>query len=490
MTAPRAALPALLAAVLTGCGTDLPEGTTEFTVGRTTVRTDSVLDDIGVVWWVADSSRVPARGPARRWYNALVTRSRDTAFAAARELGAVPVSTLLETWSAPGTPDTVCGYVAPGDRRCFTGNDELRRRITSFFTVAAAYGPRLRELALMEIDAASRRRDLADVYLALTRSRSLDSSVIAYVGYPDLRFNVTLARTFTTGNTTPHVDPARPRGPERRMYLTPDLVFPTRSYRSPTYVWLMLVHQFSHEAVRRLFEERPELLSRGFHLREALELEVARSGYAGGLWDQVLGEHLARALTIRILAQAAPTLTWAARTESLNQNMPLVAWLEDILQRYESARDTYPDLSSFAPRLGEFLETIPLDTCRGAATPGLVLVAAGRHRATVGYISPSSPFRNRNLLIGDTINTIDGDSVAASELLLPTRQLALKWSQHLPAELGVIGILRGGREYAISIPIIWQPRHAVRSPYQRRDAALEPGGEIPICRWIRTAVRR
>ncbi|HWO88524.1 MAG TPA: DUF4932 domain-containing protein [Gemmatimonadales bacterium] len=486
----RHALAALTLAALLGCGTDLPEGTTSFTVGRTTVRTDSLLDDVGAIWWVGDSTRVPARGPVRRWYQALAARSGDSVFQLVRRLGAVPVNVLLQTWAERNAPDTLCGFVAPGERRCFTGNDALRREVVAFFEAAAAYAPQLRSLALEELDAASRRRDLADVYLALTRTRSLDSSVLDYVGYPELQFDITLARAFSTGNTTPHVDPARPRGTPRRMFLTPDQVYPTRSYRSPTYVWLMLVHQMSHEAVRRLFTDRPELLSHGFHLRAALELEIARSGYAGAFWDDILSEQLARALTIRILARAAPTLTWAARTEALNQNMPLVPWLEDILSQYESDRQRYPNLSSFAPELGAFLDTIPLDTCRGAPTPGVVLVAAGRHRATVGWIAPSSPFLREGLLVGDTVNTIDGDSVAAADLLLPTRQMALKWSQHLPAELGILGIRRRGRNYAISIPINWENRQAVRVASQARSAVRGPGEEVPICRWIRSAVRR
>jgi hypothetical protein len=487
----RRALVAALCGVAAACGAELPRDTTHFTVGRTVVRTDATLDLAGVVFSIADTATVPARGPVRHWLEALRPLRADTPLVLARALGAAPVSIVLETFAAGEQPDSACGDVAPGRRLCLTGNDAVRRDVAAFLAAVARAAPALTAVPLDDVSEAARLRDLSDVYTALTRGKALDSAVSAYSGYADLSFDVTLARTLETGNTAPGVDPARPSASRGRIFLPPDPVFPVRSYRSPSYVWLVLIHQMSHEAVRRLFEERPELLAHGFHLREAAEPEMARVGYAGLFWDEILGEQLARALTVRILRATSPTVTWAARADALNQGMALVPWLEDVLARYESQRDRYPTLAAFAPDLAAALDTIPLDTCRGAPSPRVGLAGVERHRAVVRWLADDSPFRAARLLEGDTVLTIDGDSVAGNELLLPTRQLNLKWSQHLPFELGTMTIRRRGRSYGVSVPINWIPRRAVRIASQARSAVQAPGDTVPpICRWITRARRR
>lgn len=476
----------LLAVAVAACSADLPPGTTEFTVGRTVVRTDSMLDVAGVVFSIADTSLVPPRGPVRHWLDALRPQSGDTALVRARELGAAPISAILETWVAPGTPDSACGAVAPGRWLCLTGNAPVQRELRRFLDAArGAYG-RLAPLDLDNIHTDARLRDLADVYTALTLGKALDSAVIAYTGYPDLQFDVVLARTLYPTNLTPGLDPARPRGARRTIFVVPDPTFPVRSYRSPNYIWLTLVHQMTHEAVRRLFAERPELLEHGFHLREAAEPEMAVMGYAGVFWDEILGEQLARAITVRIMRATNPTATWAARAEAMNQRMTLVPWFEDALERYEARRDSYPTLAAFAPHFAAALDSIPLDTCRGTPSPQVALAGVALHRAVVAWLGEGSPFRAQRLQVGDTVLTLDGDSVAASELLLPTRQLNVKWAQHLPAELGMMTIRRGGRTYGVQVPIAWVPREAVRVAAMARDTS----GTVPICRWITRAVRR
>jgi hypothetical protein len=334
----RTLVPAALTALLAGCGTDLPPGTTSFTVGRTTVRTDSALDYVGVLWRLADTAQVPPRGPVRRWLHAMQTQLGDTAFAVARAAGALPVSTLLETWADPERVDSVCGLVAPGTRRCFTGNAAVRAAVRDLIAAGLAFSTTVRAADLELLDEASRRRDLADVYVALTTAKSLDSAVAAYSGYPDLTFDVTLARTAATVGTTAPIDPARAVGRPPRIFLSPDQVYPTRAFRSPSYIWLALGHQMAHAVVRRLFDERPDLLDHGWHLRPAVESEVARVGYTAVFWNEALEEQLARAVTIRILQATSPTITWAARAEALNTAMALVPWLEDRLAIYESDR--------------------------------------------------------------------------------------------------------------------------------------------------------
>ncbi len=475
---------------LTACGSPLPEGATSFTVGRTTVRTDSLLDVAGVVFSTADTSQVPPRGPVRHWLEALTGHRADEAYRRAADLGSAPMSTPLEVWATRGSADSVCGLVAPGRRVCLGGNHAVRRQTEAFLDAAAGAAARLGALGLDGVSAAARRRDLADVRTALTGSRALDSAVAAYAGDPDLAFDVTLARTFAISGTTPSVDPTRSGLPGGRIFLPPDNVFPQRSYRSPNYVWLVLAHQMSHEVVRRLFAERPELLRHGFGLRAAIEPEMTRVGYAGLFWDEILEEQLARAVTVRILRATNPTATWAARADALNQGMALVPWFEDVLARYEQRRDSFPTLGAFAPHLAAALDSIPLDSCRGARSPGVALAGVARHRAVVAWMADDSPFRARRLEVGDTVLTIDGDSVAASSLQLPTRQLNLKWAQHLPAELGMMAIRRGGRGYGVSVPIEWQPRLAVRIASQAPGAARTSPDTLPICRWITRARRR
>ncbi len=483
----------LLSQALAGCGTDLPPGTTSFTVGRTTVRTDSALEYVAVLWRLSDTALVPPRGPVRHWLQAMQPRLGDSAFALARRAGPLPVSALLETWAAPERVDSACGLVAPGERRCFTGNAAMQAGVRDLLAAATAYTPSLRAAGLEGLDEKRRRRDLADVYVALTTGRNLDSTVAAYSGWSDLAFDVTLARTAATVSTTPMLDPARPVGDPARLFLAPDQVFPTRSYRSPSYVWLALGHQMAHAVARRLFAERPDLLQHGWHLRPALESEVARVGYTAVFWDDALEEQLARALTIRILGSANPTVTWAARAEALNTAMALVPWLEDQLEAYEADRATYPTLAAFAPVLAAALDAIPTDRCRAAQSPGVALVGVAKHRAVVGWVDPVSPFAAGGLRAGDTVVSIAEDSVSAGSLLLPTRQLVLKWAQHLPFELSYVGIRRRGRTYAIDAPVVWGPRLEVRVASQARSAVAVPDSlpadSLPICRWVTRARR-
>lgn len=480
--------PALLTAFLlfsAGCGSDLPPGTESFTVGRTLVRTDSLLDMVGVVYRMADTASVPPRGPVRHWLQSLSLALDDPAIQAARAPGLMPISLILETWVQPDRPDTACGWIAPGEQRCFTGNDAVRRQVRDFLDAVPSFQPRT--VGLEGLGAADRRRDLADVYVALTKGKSLDSAVMAYSGYQDLQFDVTLARTLTTGNTTAALDPARPYGPSPRIFLTPDLVHNTRSYRSPDYIWLALSHQMVHEVVRRMFVEHPELLRHGFPLRDAVSPEMNRLGYTGLFWDESLGEQLARAITIRILAVSSPSITWAARSQALTAGTTMVPWLEDALMRYEQARERYPTLGDFADQLAIALDSIPTDACRASDVPGVALIGVARHRAVVGWMSERSPFRAKRLLVGDTVLAIDGDSASAAGLLTPTRQVNFAWARHLPYELGILDIRRRGQDYAVQAPINYVERRQVRIASQARVAASDT---LPICRWVTRARRR
>jgi hypothetical protein len=493
------------------------------------VRADSALDLVGLVFYLADTSRVPPRGPFRTWLRALSTELSDTAFALARAIGPTPVNLILETWDGGERPDSACGTLLDGGRLCVSGNAPIKAAVRRFIGAALAFAPRSAPALIEGLDAEARRRDLSDVYVALTRSRALDSAVIAYTGYQDLSFEVVLARTFPTALHSPAVDAAEPRGPDWRIYLAPDPVFPARSYRSPNYVWLALGHQMAHAAVRRLFAERPELVSGTLGLLAAVQPEMARSGYASLFWEEALAEQLVRAITVRVMARASPTVTWAARSEGLNANMALVPWLEDALVRYEEGREGgekgergekgeegeggergegggYRTLSDFAGELAEALRGVPLDSCRAAPSPGVGLVGVAKSRAVVAWLARESPFRERGLMVGDTVLVIDEDSVSGGGLLLPTRQLHLAWAQHLPFELGMLTIRRGGggREYGINVPIGWRRVAAVRVASQSRQAAGGAAGagaaggaggaggaaaEPPICRWVTRAVR-
>ncbi len=479
---PHSCLWPLAAFVVAGCGSSLPRGTTQTTVGHTTVHTDSILDLIGVVYRLADTAKVPPRGPARHWLEELALHLNDSAFQAARAPGPMPVSLVLETYAQADHPDTTCGWIAPELHKCFTGDEAVKAQVRNFLRVAPSIAPLTANLDMLREQ--DRRQDLADVKTALTSSKSLDSAVSAYSGY-DLSFDVTLARTLPTLNTSSPVDPARALGNPPRIFLTPDAVFPDRSYRQPTYIWMFLGHQMMHQVVRRLFTEHPELLSHGFALRNAAAPEMARLGYDGIFWDEVLGEQLARTLSIRMMQLAMPTITWAVRNEALTAGMAMVPWLEDALMRYERNRARYHTLSDFAGELAKAIDSIPTDPCKAAASPGVALVGVSRHRAVVGWMADNSPFKAKRLLQGDTVVAIDGDSVSAGGLLTPTRQVNLAWAQHLPYELGILDIRRGGNNYSVQVPINWVNQVQVRIASQRRVAT----DSVPICRWVTRAKR-
>ncbi len=124
----------------------------------------------------------------------------------------------------------------------------------------------------------------------------------------------------------------------------------------------------------------------------------------------------------------------------MGANMALVPWLEDALATYEKNRANYPTLSDFAGELTGAIAAIPVDSCRAATSPDVALVGISRDRAVVGWIGDHSPFKARGLLVGDTVVAIDGDSVSAGGMMVPTRQLYLDFSQHLPAELATLTI--------------------------------------------------
>jgi hypothetical protein len=471
------------------CTSQLPRGTASFTVGRTTVRVDSTLDVTGLVLRLADTTDFPTVGPLLHWQLALSTEQHDSAFALAKALGPTPVGPVLTAWAASDAADSACGWLAAGVHRCLGGNTGQKRAVNAFLAAARAFVPRAAPLALGGMSAASRLQDLSDVYAALADSRSLDSIIAAYTGFGDQTYDVVLARTFWP-RYEPPVDPARwEPALGNRVFLVPDPTFPERAYRSPGYVWLALGHQMAHAAVRRLFAEHPEVLERSVQLRATVEGDMALKGYSPAFWDEELGEQLARAVTVRALFNARPTLTWAARTEALSLNMALVPWIEDALGRYEKDRARYPTLSAFAGELAAALAAVPFDSCRAAPSPGVTLVGVERSRAVVAWLADDSPFRARGLAVGDTVLTIDGDSVSGGDLLVPTRQLYKEFSQHLPAELATLDVRRGGRSYHLEIPIGWVARATARVASQSRSVNQRVKGELSICTWVRRAVR-
>ncbi len=478
-------LAAVLALALAACTSELPPGTTTFTLGRTTVRVDSTLDLVGLVLRLSDTADIPPIGPLRKWDVALGTERGDSAFALARALGPTPVGPILAGYAAPDAPDTACGWVAPGVHRCFGGDAPQKRAVSRFIAAARAFAPRAAPLAFEGMDAEARHRDLTDAYVALAGSKAPDSLLAAYSGYPAPSYDVTLARTFWTRAYSPSVDPVGwSQALGDRIFLAPDPAFPDRSFRSPSYIWLAVGHQMAHAVVRRLFAEHPEILESTVYLRPTVEAQMARAGYAPVLWDEDLGEQLARAITIRALVVAKPTLAWPLRGEALEANMALVPWLEDALAVYEKDRARYPTLSAYAGELARALEAIPVDSCRAATSPDVALIGVSRNRAVVGWVGDRSPFKSRGLLVGDTVLAIDGDSVSAGGLMVPTRQLYLDFSQHLPAELATLSIVRGKHVYGVGVPITWGPRAITRVASQARSAVE------PICAWVQRAVRR
>jgi len=475
----------VLALGLAACTSELPKGTTSFTLGHTTVRVDSTLDLVGLVFRLSDTSDIPTLGPLQKWNVALGTERNDSAFALARALGPTPVGPVLEAYASPGVPDSACGWIAPGVHRCFTGNGAQQRALDRFIRAARAFAPRAAPLTFEGMNAEARQQDLSDVYVALADSKAPDSLLAAYSGYAGTTYDIVLARTFWTRQLSPSVDPVSwSHALGDRIFLTPDPSWPDRAYRSPSFLWLSAGHGMAHAIVRRLFAEHPEILERTVQLRPTVEAAMARAGYAPIFWDEALGEQLARAITIHALLTAKPTLAWPIRTEAMGANMALVPYLEDALAKYDQNRAKYPTLSDFAGELTAAIAAIPIDSCRAATSPDVALVGVSRDRAVVGWIGDHSPFKARGLLVGDTVLAIDGDSVSAGGLMVPTRQLYLDFSQHLPAELATLSIRRGGRVYGIEVPINWGPRAVTRVASQSREAVE------PICTWVQRAVRQ
>lgn len=476
---------ALALVAVAACTTELPPGTTSFTLGRTTVRVDSTLDLVGLVLRLSDTADIPPLGPLHKWDIALGTERGDSAFTLAQALGPTPVGPILAAYASPDAPDSACGWIAPGVRRCFTGDARQKSSVNRFITAARAFAPRAAPLALEGMNADARHRDLTDAYIALSGTKPPDSLLAAYSGYHGLHYDITLARTFWTRAYSPSVDPVSwSAALGDRIFLAPDPAFPDRSFRSPSYMWLAAGHQMAHAIVRRLFAEHPEILDRTVYLRPTVEAAMARAGYAPVFWDEDLGEQLARAITIRALVAAKPTLAWPLRTEAMAANMALVPWLEDALATYEKDRPQYPTLSAYAGELTRAITAIPVDSCRAATSPDVALVGVSRGRAVVGWIGDHSPFKSRGLLVGDTVIAIDGDSVSAGGLMVPTRQLYLDFSQHLPAELATLTIERGRHVYGVDVPINWAPRAITRVASQARSAVE------PICTWVQRAVRQ
>ena len=478
-------LPLLLAVAAAACTTELPRGSTSFTLGHTTVRVDSTLDLVGLVFRLSDTADIPPLGPLKKWNLALGTERNDSAFALARALGPTPVGPVLEAYATPPVPDTVCGWIAAGVHRCFTGDGAQRRALARFIAAARAFGPRAAPLTFEGMNAEARQQDLSDVYIALSEAKAPDSLFAAYSGWGDMHYDITLARTFWTRQQSPTVDPVSwSHALGDRIFLAPDPSFPDRSYRLPSYVWLAVGHQMAHALVRRLFAEHPEIVERTVKLRPTVEAAMARAGYAPIFWDEDLGEQLARALTVRALVAAKPTLAWPIRTEAMNANMALVPWLEDALVRYEKDRAKYRTLSDFAGELTDAIAAIPLDSCRAAGSPDVALVGVSRDRAVVAWVGDRSPFKAHGLLEGDTVIAVDDDSVSAGGLMVPTRQLYLDFSQHLPAELSELTIRRRGRVYGVDAPIVWGERSVTRV------ASQAPGASEPICTWVQRAIRQ
>ena len=466
------------------CTTELPPGTTSFTLGHTTVRVDSTLDLVGLVLRLSDTADIPPLGPLKKWNVALGTETGDSAFTLARALGPTPVGPILAAYAAPDVPDSACGWLVPGVHRCFTGGAPQQRAVSRFIAAARAFAPRAAPVALEGMNAAARHRDLSDAYIALAGTKPPDSLLAAYSGYGALSYDITLARTFWTRAYSPSVDPVSwSASLGGRAFLAPDPAFPDRSFRSPSYMWLAAGHLMAHAVVRRLFADHPEILERTVYLRPTVEAQMARSGYAPVFWDEDLGEQLARAITIRALVAAKPTLAWPLRGEAMEANMALVPWLEDALAVYEKDRAKYPTLSDYAAQLTQAVTAIPIDSCRAATSPDVALVGVSRDRAVVGWIGDRSPFRSRGLQVGDTVVAIDGDSVSAGGLMVPTRQLYLDFLQHLPAEMATLSIVRRGRVYGVSVPITWTSRAITRVASQAREAVE------PICTWVQRAVR-
>ncbi len=150
-----------------------------------------------------------------------------------------------------------------------------------------------------------------------------------------------------------------------------------------------IVHEFSHSYANPVADRHAaELEEPAKKVFARVEAEMRRNAY--GSWETMTRESLVRASVVRYLAAhegEAPAKRQI--DEDVAKGFLWIESLSELLEEYESKRDTYPTLDSFAPRLIAFFKdyveprkpepppTIPPAVVRKVLVSGILMIVVG-----------------------------------------------------------------------------------------------------------------
>jgi hypothetical protein len=120
-----------------------------------------------------------------------------------------------------------------------------------------------------------------------------------------------------------------------------------------------LIHEFNHSFVNQLNDlNEPALRKSGQILFKPLASIMSRQAYSS--WKLMENEALVRASVIRYMIKHDDgTKAWEQETVTqISNGFIWIGELVDLLGKYENARDQYPTLESFMPRIIEFYDNL------------------------------------------------------------------------------------------------------------------------------------
>lgn len=344
----RLFLLAILGLALSACQS-LPGQGARATIGRTSVVVDPRIELMSVVQLL---SRYPLVTSHNHSYKAEAARF----FAPhARHRAVTMFATMRRAdFNFSAVPEAVMAFTPP---------PALRRRRESTPAILASAGGEAQldafVAALRDFAAESRfeafYRDHAPVYAALvSRTEPVVSSVLeslrAYTGIPLGDTTVVLGPLLHDGGfaATYRNEAGRPEvyafiGPVGVVDGVPD--FGTVERLDP-----LITHEFAHSIMNPLVaRHRPAVAARA-QLHAPIREAMLRQGY--GEWDQVVYEHVIRAITVRLTTiRRGEAAGQAALQEELNRGFSHLPALLRRLEQYERSRNRYPTIADFFPEL-------------------------------------------------------------------------------------------------------------------------------------------
>ena len=112
----------------------------------------------------------------------------------------------------------------------------------------------------------------------------------------------------------------------------------------------LIWHEFAHAYVNPLTDEHLTQVSKYQHLYPPIQNDMQKMAYPN--WEVSVNEHIVRAVTIRLAAQALGAEEGARRLETeRSQGFRYIDLLVSGLEQYETQRGTYPSFAEFYPEL-------------------------------------------------------------------------------------------------------------------------------------------